>query len=351
MAYIQERKSDDGKISYRVQVRLKGYPLQTATFARKTDAKDWGQRTETAIREGRHFKTSEAKRHTLRDLLDRYSADYLKQIKSGKDRKRHIEWWNSELGDYTLVDVRPALIAEAKDTLLKGETARGTIRANGTVNRYLSTLSHAFTLGIKEYGWVEENPVLKISKPKEPRGRVRFLGDKERKDLLEACRSISETLYIAVVIALSTGARKNEVMSLRWKDVDLKKGLIVLHETKNDERRAIPLQGRALELANKLYRQRAIHTDLLFPSRRHPKTKPIELQKLWEEALAAAKVKDFRFHDLRHSAASYLAMNGASIAEIAAVLGHKTLQMVKRYAHLSEAHTSKVVAAMNAKIF
>ena len=99
--------------------------------------------------------------------------------------------------------------------------------------------------------------------------------------------------------------------------------------------------------------------DYVFPSQKPAKDKtsgkliyqPIDIRTAWENALKNAEIEDFRFHDLRHSAASYLAMNGASLAEIAEVLGHKTLQMVKRYAHLSEAHTSTVVASMNEKIF
>jgi integrase len=77
----------------------------------------------------------------------------------------------------------------------------------------------------------------------------------------------------------------------------------------------------------------------------------VDLRKPWETALARAEIADFHFHDLRHSAASYLAMNGASLAEIADTLGHKTLQMVKRYSHLSEAHTAAVVSRMNERIF
>jgi integrase len=95
---------------------------------------------------------------------------------------------------------------------------------------------------------------------------------------------------------------------------------------------------------------RHIDTDLVFPSKIRPQ-KPLLIHKSFPEAVKRAKVEDFRFHDLRHSAASYLAMNGATLAEIADVLGHKTFQMVKRYAHLSEAHTAGVVASMNEKIF
>jgi integrase len=99
---------------------------------------------------------------------------------------------------------------------------------------------------------------------------------------------------------------------------------------------------------------RRIDSNLLFPAKEitpQKPQKPINLRRDWEAALKVAEIQDFKFHDLRHSAASYLAMNGASLAEIAEVLGHKTLQMVKRYAHLSEGHTARVVESMNQKIF
>ena len=128
----------------------------------------------------------------------------------------------------------------------------------------------------------------------------------------------------------------------------MQKGVAVLHETKNEERRAVPLAGPALGLLRDLSRVRRIDSDLVFAG---PDGRAIFPRKPWERALAAAEIADFRFHDLRHSAASYLAMNGATLAEIAEVLGHKTLAMVKRYAHLTEAHTAKVVTRMNEAIF
>ncbi len=234
--------------------------------------------------------------------------------------------------------------------MLAETTVRKTLRSPATVNRYLAALSHAFTLAMKDWGWVEENPVLKISKGKESRGRVRFLSDDERDRLLKACKAHSDTLYALVVLALSTGARLGEMLNLRWPDVDLQRGLIILNQTKNDDRRSIPLQGLALDLIREMSKVRRIDTDLLFPSRTKP-DRPLAIHKIWEAALKKAEIQDFRFHDLRHSAASYLAMNGASLAEIADVLGHKTLQMVKRYTHLSEQHTAGVVAKMNKQIF
>ena len=149
-------------------------------------------------------------------------------------------------------------------------------------------------------------------------------------------------------LALSTGARQGELLGLRWADVDLGRGQAVLHHTKNQERRALPLTGVALGLLKDQARVRRIDTDFVFAGRAG---RPVFPRKAWVEALRAAQIEDFRFHDLRHSAASELAMTGATLAEIAEVLGHKTLAMVKRYSHLTEQHTSKVVARMNERIF
>ncbi len=352
MATIQERTRRDGTTSFQVHVRLKGYPVQTATFQRKTDARRWAQQTEAAIREGRYFKTSEARRHTLAELIDRYMRDVLPlKPKSLVKQSRQLVWWKSELGPYLLSDVSPALIAEARDKLASGLTPSGSKRAPATVVRYLAALSHAFSVAVREWGWLDDNPVKKVSRPKEPRGRVRYLSDEERDRLLAACRdSESSCLLPVVVLALSTGMRQGEIMNLRWQDVDLAKGRITLHETKNNERRVVPLVHYANEVLRTHTKVRRLDSDLLFPSERKS-GRPATLRGPWEAAVKKAELEDFRFHDLRHSAASYLAMGGASLAEIAEVLGHKTLNMVRRYAHLSEVHTAKVVARMNEQVF
>ena len=138
-------------------------------------------------------------------------------------------------------------------------------------------------------------------------------------------------------------------MNLTWDDVDLNRGRAILHETKNGERRALPITGHALEVLKELNKIRRIDSKLLFAGT-NP-NKPAELRSPWLSALKAAGIENFKFHDLRHSAASELAMNGATLAEIAEILGHKTLAMVQRYAHLSEGHTTGVVERMNKKIF
>lgn len=270
-----------------------------------------------------------------------------------------LGWWEAEIGYCTLVDLNRALITEKIDKLSR-RTVKRTDKKTGEakqkrikpsrINRYTAAFSHVCSVALNEWEWLEENPMAKIRKLEEPRGRTRFLDDEERTALLAACKKAHyEPLYLIVVLALSTGARRSEIMNLRWKDIDLKRGQIVLHITKNKERRVIPLTGHAFELVLQHQKIRRIDTDMLFPSKRGDK--PYEIKKSWDKALEEANVEDFRFHDLRHSAASYLAMNGASLAEIADVLGHKTLAMVKRYSHISDAHTSAVVASMNEKIF
>jgi integrase len=143
--------------------------------------------------------------------------------------------------------------------------------------------------------------------------------------------------------------RQGEILNLRWVDVDLVQGRITLHETKNGERRSVPLVGRALALLTGLHELRRADTDFVFPNSHL--AKPLLITKAWNTAVAKAGIEDFRFHDLRHSAASYLVMNGASLAEVGAVLGHKTVQMTKRYTHLADGHTKRAVEAMNKKIF
>lgn len=367
MASIEKRDHPSG-ITYRVKVRLKGYPVQTATFERITDAKRWAQQTEAAIREGRHFKTAQSKRHTLGELIDKYITTVLPQKpKSIRDQKRQLLWWKAQLGDYMLADITPAIIAQKRDELLstpikiKDPKREDRQRSPSTVVRYMAALSHALTVAVNDWGWLDDTPMRKVNKPKEPRGRVRFLSEDERKAILKACKeSPNKSLYIIVVLALATGMRQGEVMNLRWQDVDFERKRLTLHQTKNGERRAVHLSAHVLEMLRAHERNKRTDSDLLFPSTTpkreslrngKPVFAPLLIRKAWLNACAAANLHDFKFHDLRHSTASYLAMNGASLAEIAEVLGQKTLQMVKRYAHLSEGHTSKVVAAMNERIF
>ncbi len=151
-----------------------------------------------------------------------------------------------------------------------------------------------------------------------------------------------------MVLALSIGMRKGEILALSWKDIDFERRAIFLHTTKNGERRLVPLIGLSLELIKKL---NSNHDSLLvFPSPNNP-SQPLDIRSAWERALQKADIINFKFHDLRHTTASYLAMNNASLIEIGTLLGHKTVQMTKRYAHLSNSHLFSMTQNLNDKLF
>ena len=291
-------------------------------------------------------------------MIDRYLADVMPKKKENSKTSQipQLRWWKERMGHTSLSNASPAAIAQLRDELLQSETRQGGPRSPSTVVRYLAALSHCFTVATKEWGWIDHNPVRNVSRPKEPRGRVRVLSDAERERLLTECRnSRNPHLYAVVVLALSTGMRRGEILDLTWDRVDFDRRVIVLMEehTKSGEIRVIPLVGRAFDIMKDHHQGSAKDSELAFPA---PPTgndpdRPASIRTAWNRAIERAEIKDFRFHDLRHSAASYLLMSGATLGELAEILGHKTLQMVKRYSHLSEQHTSELVERMNAKVF
>ena len=351
MSTIERRVAPDGTVRFRARVRLYGVSAASKTFHRKTDAQKWAQKTEVAIREDQYAINTMSRRKTLGELIDRHIAEVLpRKPKSAPFQKRQLETWKKELGHLRIVDITPARIVALRQTLLDTPGSRKRPRGYATTNRYLAVLSHVFTFAVNEWGWAADNPVRKVRRMKESRGRTRFLSDDERGRLLAACRaSPCAHLYSIVVIAISTGMRHAEILTLRKSQVDISRGVITLHETKNGNPRCIPLTGHARDLVAVRLSELNDDQALLFPGL--VPGRPLTLWKPWKAVLIAASITDLRFHDLRHTAASYLAMNGATSIDLAAVLGHKTLQMVKRYSHLSDAHTHKVVAAMNERIF
>jgi integrase len=207
----------------------------------------------------------------------------------------------------------------------------------------VTALSAVLTVAVKEYGWLAKNPIPNVTRMPDSKGRERFLSAQEREDLMDACAaSECPALLPLVQLALATGARKSELLGLLWANVDLDRRTVRFLDTKNGESRAVPLAGAAVA-SLKAWGKGAITTGPVFPYTKD------EIDKPWREARDEAGLQDFRFHDLRHSAASYLAMSGASLMDIAAILGHKTLAMVKRYSHLSEQHTTAAVDRMAEK--
>jgi integrase len=350
MASIQRMKSElTGEISYRVQVRVKGWPAQSNTFPNRADAVKWGKSTEAAINEGRHFPTARASRMQFVEAVNRYRNTVLAEVKarSRHTREQHLSYFAEQFAGLALAQVTPDRVAEARDELASTKFGRGNakkLRSGATVNRYLATLSHLFTMAQREWRLVDRNPVREISRKKENKGRVRFLVDEEREGLLLACdRSEWPPLKALVQLAISTGARRGELLGLTWDRVDLKKGRATVVETKNGEPRVLPLVGKALEALRELKLQNSAKSPYVFP---HPNGRPEPLywfDSYWLDALKVAGIENFRFHDLRHTCASYLAQRGASTLEIADVLGHKSLAMVRRYSHLAVDHKATLM--------
>jgi len=346
VATFEKRAGKTGKITWRVRVRRQNGPWLTKSFPRKSEAQEWARSVEHKIDAGEHVPNAEARKRTLGDTIDRYFEVTLPRAKHRKnesEQTRLLEWWKSELGNRSLVSLTPAVIAEARDALSKRRSRSGEALTGSTVNRYLTALSAVMRVTVKEYGWIARNPVSNVTRLEDSKGRERFLSTHERDALLDACdASPIPALSPVVRVALATGARKSELLGLLWKDVDLKRRVARFRDTKNGESRTVPLAQTAVDTLT-AWRKQRLPAGPVFP------IPAATLDNAWQDARTRAELEDVRFHDLRHSAASYLAMSGASLMDIAAILGHRTLAMVKRYSHLSEQHTTAAVDRMAEK--
>jgi integrase len=375
MATIEKRERKTGTV-YLADVRIHGFPRQKKTFKRLTDARLWAQQTEASIRKGEFQNVvSTARSKTLKDVIQRYRDDVLphKAISTQRAETTYIGYWERELGSYALSYIEPELISqklrelgEAGDGRRKADDDEGSEtpktaskpKSRKTVKHYRDTLALLFKHA-KKWGRTAANPLDGVNKITKIRNeRTRFLSDEERARLLATCKASDNAhLYPIVIFALSTGARKGEVLSLTFPDLNLKRGIAVLRDTKNGDTRAVPIV-KSLQALLKVHLEevKAFYGELdytppalwVFP--RRDGLAPIDIRTAWENARDTAGLVDFRFHDIRHSTASYLAMNGASLVEIAEVLGHRTLQMVRRYAHLSESHVKELVQSVNDKV-
>ncbi len=316
MGTIKKVKNRKGDLVFDATVRRKGLPPSCKRFKRLTDARRWIQDVESDIRAGRYQPKSEAARHTLAEAIDRFIEEEIprRQRVNSLDQKRQLLWLKGLWGYKLLCEVSPSLLIETRKMFFQGVNKHGKARKPQSWNRCLSTLSVMFQSCLNEWEWMEYNPARRIRREKEAPGRVRFLSDDERTRLLDVCKNNrSPNLYPLVVLALSTGMRRGEVVNSRWSQVDLNVGVIILEKTKNGERRRVPVRSLALTLLKAHNKVRRIDTDLVFPGDTTGRTgRPFELPLYWNEALTAAKITDFHFHDLRHSCASYLAMEGVS---------------------------------------
>jgi len=327
MATIRKRGN-----RWQAVVRRGGQRPTYKSFRTKQEAQQWATAVEDAINKDEYLPSPESKRRTVREMLERYRETEVPKQADERNVNRYLDFWIEELGSKKIAAVSRAAIIEIRDGMLSE-------RSPATVNRYLATLRHAFNLATTDWEWANRNPCERVNLA-EPSGRVRHLTDDEIKRLLKAtAESRHPHLHTVVLIALTTGARRGEILGVRWPDVDLSSGRVILHKTKNSDRRSLALVPQVVAELKALQKVRRIDDDRVFPSvnqgtsREYP-----SLESAWREALALAEIADFRFHDLRHTFASRMAMDGRTLQEIAAALGHKTLAMVQRYAHLTDSH-------------
>ena len=350
MGTITKRISSKGKLRYRAQVQIKGYPAQSKTFGHMKIAEKWIRDTEDAIRSGTHSALAEEERHSVADMINRFIIEEVGKRRSGHNTQRELEWFSTQIGNLRLSALTPAVVVECRTRLQQEESTRGK-RSPATVNRYLAALSVCCSFALKEWMWIQSNPCSKVTRLQEAKGRTRFLSDEERQRLLKACEPISKSLYLAVILALSTGARRMNVWALTWNDIDLTTGkeTVTFAKTKNDSTVILPLAGKVVQLLLDYRKVRRLDTNLLFPSRVNP-NQPIDFKAPFAKALRQAEIEDFRWHDLRHSAASYLAQQGVDLRRIAAILGHKTLSMSLRYSHLNVEHLREDLEKMTGRL-
>lgn len=351
MATIQKRIKKDGTASYRVMIRQSdGFPPASKTLPTKQEAKDWGKQEEARRRQGYDPTDQLRGKQTFADLINRYIAIILPtKPKDARNMRRHLDWWREKLGKYGLARISPDLIAQYRQELAQGTTSKGTKRSLATVNRYLATLSTLMSYGTRECGWISDNPCMRLAKFKEPTGRARIASRDEYLRLLEECKnSRSEHLLPVVLLAITTGMRQGEILGLTWDCIDLDRKVISLKETKNGNPRTVSIVGEALEILRSHYLKRLPYTPYVFPAKK--RFGKISIRKAWDEALKRAGIKNLRFHDLRHTFATYAAESGASNLELATAMGHRSLQMLERYTHMNTEITHRLSSAVHERI-
>ena len=330
MATIQKFTRAKGDV-YRVLIRKAGAKPISKTFSNKKLAIQFAKSMDS----NREFFEAYGYENYKDIKLSLLITNYLKNEYKGKDKveqSRKLKLWLKSLGDISIKEIKVSSISHSLSTLPSH-------LSNASINRHKAALSGALTFACRK-GYIKTNPARIIPSLPENNKRTRFLSEAERTSLLKACNASHwNKLYLIVLLAITTGARKGELTQLRWNDIDFERRTAYVSTTKNGQPKVLPLTDsviQELQLFNKN------DSSLIFASKIKEEvaycfTKP------WKKALKDVEIKDFRFHDLRHSCASYLAQSGASLLEIADVLGHKQISVTKRYAHLCIEHKSSLI--------
>lgn len=328
--------------TWKAVIRKSGWPTIAKTFRTKRDAQDWARRTEDEMVRGLYIQRSASERMTLEAALNRYLADITptKKPSSQKSERLKANTLIEHLGKYSLAALTPELVANYRDKRLNSLGRRGVPISPNTVRLELALLGHLFTVSIQEWGLgLTYNPVQNIRKPSPGEGRSRRLDSEEERRLFAVLRQHSNPMLAWIArIALETGMRSSEILTLTRGQVDVKRRLVRLTDTKNNEARLVPLTQAATEVFKQALNNpvRPLDCNLVFFGEpgKEGKRSPYVYTKVWNLAKKKAGLDDFRFHDLRHEAVSRLVEAGLSDQEVAAISGHKSMQMLRRYTHL-----------------
>jgi integrase len=332
--------------TWKALVRKIGFPAVIKTFRLKRDAEDWARTTEDEMVRGMFIKRAPSERLTLEVAMKRYLAEVTptKRPFTQQGEKQRAVPLGEHFGKYALAGITSEMVASYRDKRLAGEDrskdGEPRPRAANTVRLELALLGHLFTIAIKEWGiGLQVNPVLNIRRPSPAAGRNRRLSAGEEKKLFAAIDKHSNPMLRWIVrIAVETGMRSSEIATLRISQVDVRRRIVHLLETKNTLPRTVPLT----QVATKLFREalanpaRPQECELIFFGEpgKDAVRRPYNFNKIWMEIKRSVGCEDLRFHDLRHEAVSRLVEAGLSDQEVSAISGHRSMQMLKRYTHL-----------------
>ena len=306
---------------WQAKVRKKGYPVQTKTFRNKSLAQKWATQVETQMDSNLFISSSLAETYTFQELAERYIDEVLPTKKSVIKMESMIRGICTQIGIYTAIRLTPSVLASFRDSRLK------TVK-NETVRKDLLCIKRILDIASKEWGVYlpHGNPIENITIPPQPkRGRERRLEHNEMERLFSISKEYGGELFAIISFALETGMRRGEITKLRWENIDKKKRVVKLLDTKNGEGREVPLSLMALKVLKT--RPRKI-SGYVFSMRAD------SITTAFDRCCKRAGINNLRFHDLRHEATSRLFERGFNIMEVSSITGHRDLAMLKRYTHL-----------------
>jgi integrase len=294
----------------------------------------------TQIREGKWWEIQKQKEIYFGDFAQEFLERHSRMKRSFKRDEGIVKILNNRFGDKLLHRITPLMVEDYRKIRLDEG------RAKATVNREVACLKCMFN---KATLWdkAKENPVAKVQLFKEDNMIVRYLTEDERGRLLKACKLSTAThLYPIVIVALNTGMRKGEILNLRWQDIDLANKFIHIETSKSGKRRDIPMNDLLTETLK--YGIKSPGSEYVFCDEKgEPFTR---LVRSFKTALRRAGIRNFRFHDCRHTFSSYWMMSGGDIYKLSQILGHSTVKVTERYAHLSPDYGRDTIELMGRRM-